>query len=158
MLVPILLAFAGLVQGIGQSSCVSFSSSDSAFPVAYNGYTAPLYLSTDEWPGVQRAASDFAEDIARVTGLTPTAHNVTASNAPTGTTPIIIGTLGQSSLIDAVVNATKLDVSSIQGQWESFITKVVQNPLPGISTAYVIVGSDKRGTIYALYDLSEQFG
>jgi hypothetical protein len=51
-----------------------------------------------------------------------------------------------------------LDVSSIRGQWESFLSRRVENPLPGVSSAYVIIGADKRGTIYALYDHSEQFG
>src|ERR1051326_4832968 len=32
------------------------------------------------------------------------------------------------------------------------------NPLPGIDRALVIAGSDKRGTIYGVYDLSEQIG
>ncbi|THH19207.1 hypothetical protein EW146_g1901 [Bondarzewia mesenterica] len=60
--------------------------------------------------------------------------------------------------IQKVVNNSKLDISSIEGQWEAFMTQVVDNPLPGIAKAYVIIGSDKRGTIYALYDHSEQFG
>jgi len=35
---------------------------------------------------------------------------------------------------------------------------VVPHPLPGIDRALVICGSDKRGTIYGIYDLSEQMG
>ena len=31
-------------------------------------------------------------------------------------------------------------------------------PLPGIESALIICGSDKRGTIYGIYDLSEQIG
>ena len=52
----------------------------------------------------------------------------------------------------------KLDVSSIQGKWEAFMAKEVANPLPGVQSAYVVIGADKRGTIFALYDHSEQFG
>ena len=36
--------------------------------------------------------------------------------------------------------------------------RVIRNPLPGIDSAYVIIGADKRGTIFARYDYSEQFG
>ena len=36
--------------------------------------------------------------------------------------------------------------------------QVVPNPLPGVDSALVIGGSDKRGTIYGIYDLSEQIG
>lgn len=35
---------------------------------------------------------------------------------------------------------------------------VISNPLPGIDNAMVIVGSDLRGTIFGLYDISEQAG
>ncbi|MBV9880108.1 MAG: glycosyl hydrolase 115 family protein, partial [Gemmatirosa sp.] len=52
----------------------------------------------------------------------------------------------------------KIDVSAITGKWESFFLQTVDNPLPGIKQALVIVGSDKRGTIYGIYDLSQQIG
>ncbi len=32
------------------------------------------------------------------------------------------------------------------------------NPLPGVDQALVICGSDKRGTIYGIYEISEQIG
>ena len=146
-----------LASAIGQDTCVSFKSSPSSFAVVNGGSIAPIFLSEDEWPGVQRAAADFASDIEKVTGRSPKMSNVTLS-VRTPVPPIIIGTLGKSSLVDAVVNHTRLDVSSVSGQWESFMTKMVNNPLPGVSRAYLIVGADKRGTIYAMYDLSEQIG
>ena len=121
------------------------------------GRASPVFISTDEWPGVQRAALDFVSDIDKVTGITPKITNVT-SDVKTSATPIIIGTLGKSSLIEAIVNRTRLDVSSISGNWESFMTKVVSNPLPGVAKAYVMIGADKRGTIFSMYDHSEQFG
>lgn len=151
----------GGANAIGQSSCVSFKSSASTFSIVSNKKAAPILLSADEWPGVQRAATDFATDIQRVTGVKPTLSNVTTSSptaAIKSNLPIIVGTLGRSSLIGQVVNNTKLDVSSIEGKWEAFIAKEVANPLPGVKSAYVIVGADKRGTIFALYDHSEQFG
>ena len=143
---------------IGQSTCVEFKSSPSTFPIVSGGKGTPIFLSADEWPGVQRAAFDFAADIQRVTGVMPSMKNITSMPSPKTSQAIIIGTLGKSSLIDAVVNNTKLDVSSINGKWESFIAKEVKNPLPGVSSAYVMIGSDKRGTIFNLYDHSEQFG
>jgi hypothetical protein len=145
--------------GIGQQSCVSFQSSSSAFSVVSGKKAAPILISSDDWPGVQRAASDFVADIQRVTGVKPAFRNVTDANAQaSGSLPIIVGTLGKSPLIASVVNATQLDVSSIEGKWEAYLSRVVENPLPGVSKAYVIIGADKRGTIFALYDHSEQFG
>ncbi|KAI0659591.1 hypothetical protein C8Q70DRAFT_915222 [Cubamyces menziesii] len=156
-----LFAFAGSVLAIGQPTCVAFKSSHSTFPVVQNRKATPILLSPDEWPGVQRTAFDFASDIEQVTGVKPALKNVTSphpSYSSYGSSVIIVGTLGKSSLIDEVVNRTKLDVSSIQGKWEAFLTKEVANPLPGIKSAYVMIGADKRGTIYSLYDHSEQFG
>jgi hypothetical protein len=151
------------VAAIGQASCVSFAPSPGSFSVVNNQKAAPVLISPDEWPGVQLAASDFVADIQRVTNVKPSLTNFTVAAAapgkpPSGSIPIIIGTLGKSSLIDQVVKASGLDVSSIQGNWESFLSRVVSNPLPGVPSAYVIIGADKRGTIFALYDHSEQFG
>ncbi|CCM00698.1 uncharacterized protein FIBRA_02738 [Fibroporia radiculosa] len=161
-----LLVFTSSVGAIGQETCVSFTSSSSSFSVVSGGSAAPILLSEDDWGGVQRAASDFAMDIHYVTGVMPGLYNVTIPTTSAnlssaligGPHAIIVGTLGQSSLISEVVKNTNLDVSSIEGKWEAFLTKEVANPLPGISSAYVMIGADKRGTIYALYDHSEQFG
>lgn len=160
----LVLATVCSVHAIGQDTCVSFQtqSSSSLFSVINKGQAAPILVSADEWPGVQRAASDFVSDIQKVSGVAPRLSNATAStasaNLKTTTPPILVGTLGKSSLIEQIVNRTHLDVSSIDGKWEAFLAKVVENPLPGIEKAYVIIGADKRGTIFALYDHSEQFG
>lgn len=158
-----LLALAGGAHAIGQQTCVSFAPTTSSFSIVSNRIAAPILLSEDEWGGVQRAASDFAMDIHNVTGVMPGLFNVTASASAANLSlasaqAIIVGTLGQSSLIDEVVSRTGLDVSAVEGKWEAFMTQEVSNPLPGISSAYVMIGADKRGTIYALYDHSEQFG
>ena len=64
---------------------------------------------------------------------------------------IVVGTVGKSPLIDQLVADNKLDVSSIKGQWESFLIQTVDGNL-------VVAGSDKRGTIYGIYDISEKIG
>ncbi|KAG6864856.1 hypothetical protein C0991_006757 [Blastosporella zonata] len=158
LLATVTLALLTGVEAIGQASCVSFSSnaaSKTTIPVVTKGKASPILTGSDDWPGVHLAAANFAADIQRVTGAKPSLSNFTST--ATGT-PIIVGTLGKSSLIAQVVNATKLDVSGIQGKWESFIAQEVENPLPGVARAYVIIGADKRGTIFAMYDHSEQFG
>ncbi|OBZ74369.1 hypothetical protein A0H81_05491 [Grifola frondosa] len=132
------LIIADRVCAIGQSNCVAFKSSSATFSVVSNGKAAPVFLSADEWPGVQRAAVDFASDIQQVTGITPALLNVSSSSSfGSSSNVIIVGTLGKSSLIDEVVNRTGLDVSSIQGQWEAFMAKEVANPLPGVQSATI---------------------
>lgn len=161
MLLNILIALAAIVSracAIGQDTCVSFNgTNNTSFPVVANGQAVPIFLSNDDWPGVQRTAEDFANDIEAVTGVAPSLQNISASSSLPSQS-IIIGTLGHSSLVDSVLNYSKLDVSSINGSWESFVMQEVKDPLPGVATAFVIIGSDKRGTIFGLYDLSEQMG
>lgn len=71
---------------------------------------------------------------------------------------IIAGTIGNSRVIDGLVSAGLIDVSAVKGQWEAFTSQIVRNPVPGCSNALVIAGSDPRGTIYGIYDISEQIG
>ena len=160
----LILGFFTLLRGtlgIGQMTCVSFQPSANSFSIVNDKKAAPILISANEWPGVQLAAADFAADILRVTGVESSITNVSSplsSSLAKTSPPIIVGTLGRSSLIQQVINSTGLDVSAIQGNWESFMSRVVYNPLPGVDSAYVIIGADKRGTIFSLYDHSEQFG
>jgi hypothetical protein len=116
---------------------------------------SPLLVDGADWPGVRRAVSDLQADIRRVTRLTPA---IVEPGGRVTETMVLIGTVGKSALIDRLAREGKIDVSGIAGKWESFFLETVANPLPGISTALVIAGSDKRGTIYGIYDLSEQIG
>jgi hypothetical protein len=102
-----------------------------------------------------KAAGDLQSDINRVTSHKPSILHETDS--PSGNV-IIIGTVGKSRIIDSLTAGGKIDIRRIAGKWESFSLQVVRRPLPGFSGALVIAGSDKRGTIYGIYDLSEQMG
>lgn len=134
---------------------ISAKKSSGSFPLAVSGKAAPLYASAQDWPGVLRAARDLQADIHRVTQLTPT---LTTDKAPAGPEVVLIGTLGKSPLIDGLVKAGKLDAAGLTGKWETFVVQVVEKPLPGVARALVIAGSDKRGTIYGIYDVSQQMG
>ncbi|EHL02261.1 hypothetical protein M7I_1690 [Glarea lozoyensis 74030] len=94
--------------------------------------------------------------------LAQTASNFTGptllNNAPNKKTVIIVGTVDKSTLITQLGNSGKIDLSELKNCWECFISQVVENPLPGVAKALVIAGADTRGTIYGLYDISEQIG
>jgi hypothetical protein len=126
-----------------------------AFPLVAGDIAAPIHLDTADHAGVIRAAGDLREDIARVTGRRP---ELLTASAPRGPVAVIAGTLGRSALVDGLVRDGKLDVGTIAGRWESFVIATVDDPLPGLKQALVIAGSDKRGTIYGLYEISEQIG
>ncbi|KAF5019527.1 hypothetical protein F66182_8469 [Fusarium sp. NRRL 66182] len=80
------------------------------------------------------------------------------SNPDASNTVIIIGTVGHSDLIDKLIEDGAIDTQDIEGKWEAFVSQLVQDPINGTSQALVIAGSDPRGTIYGVYDVSEQIG
>jgi hypothetical protein len=140
---------------IGQTPYVSSTPVSGSFPLAANRATASIYVDAADWPGVIRAAGDLQADVRRVTNLTP---SVLHDEKGLPASVVLIGTVGKSAVIDRLAREKKIDVSAIAGKWESFFLETVSNPLPGVSSALVIAGSDKRGTIYGIYDLSEQIG
>jgi len=150
-----LFLFASDGFALGQAQYVEKVYSPGSFPIVQQGVAANLYVETNDFAGVLRATGDLQKDILRVTGLAPTITH--EENSP-GKTVVIIGTIGRSWIIDRLVRDHKIDTSQISGKWESFVIQVVPEPLPGVDSALVIAGSDKRGTIYGIYDLSEQMG
>ncbi|MFW6352886.1 MAG: glycosyl hydrolase 115 family protein [Verrucomicrobiota bacterium] len=124
------------------------------FTLAAPGQEVPLVVDADDALGVARAVTDFQQDLERVTGQRPEVMH----EAPTSGTAVLIGTVGQSALLEALVAAGKLDLSDLEGRWEAFGQVVVEAPLPGLDRALVIAGSDRRGTMYGLYTLSEEIG
>ncbi|MDE6108911.1 MAG: glycosyl hydrolase 115 family protein, partial [Muribaculaceae bacterium] len=51
-----------------------------------------------------------------------------------------------------------VDLDSLVGKTEQYVITTVDNPLPGVDRAVVVAGSDRRGAVYGLYELSEQIG
>ena len=139
---------------IGVPSYVGSSFAPGSFPLV-DEFPAPILVDSNDWAGVVRAGRDLQSDIQHVTGKLPKlTHdlNLTAQQI------VIIGTVGRSAMIERLVKERKIDVSPIAGKWESFFVQTVPQPFPGVDSALVICGSDKRGTIYGIYELSEQMG
>jgi hypothetical protein len=143
------------VFAIGQARYVESVNAPGSFPIVQGNNAATIFVDSKDWPGVIRAVNDLQADIARVTGCKAAIYNDAGS---LGTNAIIVGTLGKSQIIDDLVKTGKIDASQIAGKWESFFLQVVPNPLPNDASGLVVVGSNKRGTIYGIYDLSEQMG
>ncbi|WP_324721721.1 glycosyl hydrolase 115 family protein [Salinimicrobium sp. HB62] len=156
---PVLLGLLLVVLNIAsvgaQESFVTTVPKKAFFPLVSEAGAATVYVAQNDYKGVHRVAQDFVEDVERVTGKLPALK--TGPEIPDGK-PVIIGTLGKSTLIDDLVDRGKLDISEIEGKWETFSIQTVERPFPGVDQALVIVGSDKRGTIFGIYDVSEEIG
>ena len=139
-------------------SYVTTEKSEGAFTLSEGGKSSPLFVSSEDYPGVILVAKLLQTDIKNVTNAEPTLSTISSEKTPEGKEIILIGTLGKNSLIDQLVKDKKLDVKDIAGKWETFLIQVVKNPFPNVDHALVITGSDKRGTIYGMFDLSEKMG
>jgi hypothetical protein len=148
---------------IGQESTINFDGT--GLRLAGNGSRVQLHADGHDWPGVLRVVDDLAQDFGRITGTsgTVTLHgngtvprynasttfNVTGRTSFGHTEPgrydnkggaIIAGTIGHSAIIDRLVREGKVDVSEIEGKWESYTSTVVDDPVQGVSQAVVIAG------------------
>ena len=86
-----------------------------------------------DWKGVKMAVENLRHDLKAVTG---------SANAP-----IVVATIGKSKL----AKKYKLQSKELQGKWEQYLIFTDKGKL-------VILGSDKRGTIFGIYELSRQIG
>jgi len=143
------------VWSIGGTNFITNESVKDGFALSIPNRNTNLFISSDDYPGVIRALNDLKVDIGKVTGKEPI---LSFGKPDSKNFTVLVGTLGKSQLIDQLVKSKKLDVSSIKGKWENFQIQVISNPMPGLDQALVIVGSDKRGTIYGIYDISEKIG
>ena len=128
------------------------------FCIAKDGKTATIVVDIDDWKGVIRAARDLGDDVRKVTGISaqvdlqaPHSAGLLPHERKNLNGSIVVGTIGKSRVIDALVKQKKIDIRQVQGQWESYLIDVVDGHL-------VIAGSDKRGTIYGIYEISQRIG
>jgi hypothetical protein len=150
------LGFSQDLTWFGKPIVVDRPESVDDFPIAEGRQlkASIRYDVANESRGVIRAIGDLQNDIDSVTGVKPPLF----TTEPPFAYEIIIGTVGNSRLIDQLVSSKKLDVENIKGKWETFVIETIKNPKPGVKQCLVIAGSDKRGTIYGVYELSRQLG
>ncbi len=125
------------------------------FALVQKGSAASIVYDASDAKVVGITAKLFAADVQRVTGILPA---VTNSVSSAGKHIVLIGTIGHSSNLDALIAAGKINVKTIQGGWERYQIQVVENPFPGVTNALVIAGSDRRGAAYGAFSLSEEMG
>ena len=123
------------------------------FCMVKDGKAATIVVDATDWKSVLRAANDLSDDVSKVANVKPevAVANSSLFTRHSSLPSIIVGTIGKSRLIDRLVKQKKINVRQVKGQWESYLIDVADGNL-------VIAGSDKRGTIYGIYDLSQRIG
>ena len=136
-----LLAFMAILPMNATERFVFFESKAGALSLK----GATIGYSDQEPKAVQIAAANLQQDISSVMGFTPTLSPLTSNPSPL----ILIGTVGCNKQIDQWVKQKVL--KDLKGKREKYIITTIDGQL-------VIAGSDRRGTVYGIYELSQQMG
>lgn len=142
--------------------------------LADQGKVIPFLVEDMAYEGVRRIVYKVGKDVERVFGTMPQIINSLARvrSCPEAgggekeeryrqerpVNLVLCATLGKSELLKALIREGKLEAEQIEGKWEAYIIRLIKNPFPDVDEALVICGSDKRGTIYGIFGLSEYIG
>jgi len=149
------IAAAPAVFACTEPVSVCATAAKTSFPLIKGGQPASLLIEASANSAVKLASANFASDLERVGGKAPAqVPDVSAAQGPL----VIAGVVGQSPVIDELARAGKISVADLPGQWEAFKQIVIDNPFPKIPRALVIAGSDRRGVVFGLYDISGKIG
>ena len=138
------LASAALLSAMSMSAAERFVSFQQGDLLINGNDKVEIYMDANDCRGVSYAANALVKDIRNVSGSQAT---ITSNRKAT----ILVGTIGHSAAIDQLVKQKRINGNLLKGKREKFIITVVDNQL-------VITGSDRRGTIYGIYELSLQMG
>lgn len=136
---------------LGGFGCMSFT-------LVRNGVTTPFLVEEAAYSGVKKIVAKVCKDVERVTGSHPRieSEEILLSGKQEGV--IVVGTIGHSSLLTRFEQEGTLNLEACKNKREVYQIALIKNSYPNIKQALVIAGSDKRGTIYGLYHLSELIG
>ena len=126
--------------------------SSERFTLVEDRQPVSIVVSRTEDKAILRAADNLVLDFERVTGNKPA-----LSDIPQSARVIIIGSL-DSPFVNQMIQRGKFDPSELKGCREKYLIQTIENPLEGVDDALVIVGSDRRGAVYGIYEISEQIG
>ncbi|SDB12752.1 Glycosyl hydrolase family 115 [Pseudobutyrivibrio sp. YE44] len=117
------------------------------------GKVASIVLEDNGVHGMKKMTGIFAEDIERVTGTKPEI----LSEIPADKEFIIYVGLAESATVSGAFK-DNVKVTEIKGKREVYGISLFKNPENANQTVLAIVGSDKRGAIYGMFNISETIG
>ena len=147
------LAGAALLSTISMSAADRFVDFKQGDLLLNANNRVEIYMDTNDCKGVSYAAHALLKDIKSVSGATATLTSDAGfqKKADTARPAILVGTIGHSAAIDQLVKQKRINGNLLKGKREKFIITLTDGQL-------VIAGSDRRGTIYGIYELSQQMG
>ena len=137
------------------------------FELVKNKQAADFWLEDQAFEGVKRVAGKAAGDVEKVTGVLPVVQTLDGTEATAFLQEIdergadlsdtredaivFAATVGHSRVVDRLLEQGILSVGNLKRDREVYSFQFAGNVL-------FILGSDKRGTIYGLFRLSELIG
>ena len=112
---------------------VKFDKASAGKALLLTGTKDTIRYSPSDWKGVRMAVANLRHDLRSVTG--------------SEYAPVVVATVGKSEIAKKYPKQSK----QLKGKWEQYLIFTDKGQL-------VILGSDKRGTIYGIYELSRQIG
>lgn len=133
-------------------SFVRFASDNGNAKLCKTGEKISIGVSDNDDIAVTLAAKNLCKDFNAVMGTEPQ-FIVINGEAPSESQnlSIIAGTLGQSKAIDALVKQGVIDAKQLKGKTEKYVLLVNNGKI-------IVAGSDRRGTVYGIYEISRQIG
>lgn len=126
------------------------------------GKAAPILVETGAFEGVKKIADAVAGDVCLVTGVKPEIVDESWLKDPAAESGrldvVFCATAGRSPLLEELEEKGIFSAAEIGGKREVYKIAILETPWPGVERALVICGSDKRGTIYGMFALSEYIG
>jgi hypothetical protein len=116
---------------------------------------ALFFQEKEAFSGVNKIARKVMHDVELVFGSAPQS---TTEKKKLGKNAVLYGTVNHSPMLHEFEAKKLIDLSEIKGKREVYLFQVMDHPFEGVEKALVIAGSDKRGTIYGLFHLSELLG
>ncbi len=135
-----------------------------------------MIVESGAYEGVRKIAGKVAEDIGKVIGAVPEVTGLEAVSGRSASRIILCATLGKSPLLEKLAGIGLVDTDGLvkedgSKKREVYLVRMISLrdgisresaqdiPVPEtVETILLICGSDKRGTIYGMFSLSEYIG
>jgi len=116
--------------------------------LVFSGHAVPLIIEPEAYEGVRRVGGKVAEDIRKVAGALPQVQ----AELPLEGGFVLCATLGTSPIADELAASGLLpQADAIRGKWECYA-------IAPLGEGVVILGADKRGTEFGMFELSRYIG
>jgi len=148
LIFSLLVCFAA---GASAQEIISNNRSSNSFSLK----DAVIYVDPNDFALVKRSAELLQQDIEMITGNKP--QLVGRIPVLTGNI-IVIGSIERSFAIKDLIRQKKISTNSITTKWEAYQVQTIKVPFTGYKNGLIIMGSDRRGTAFGVFELSKQMG